>query len=150
MQDLTVAAKLQNAADCFRNARKNLMEGASRLHEISTLKLWEASYSSFGEYVEQECQLSAGYASKLIKVYEYYIIKSGLSPKKLEAVDMEKAYMAISLTGNPEHKLIKAQEWTRQDLKDQLAAGPNGEDCAHKVLIVKHFCKACSRAVDVN
>lgn len=141
---------LDLASHCFKNARGNLMQGAKYLHQISNEKLWEGQYSSFNEFLEQDCQISPGYASKLIKVYEYYVIQSGVSPRKLEAVDVEKSYMAINLNGQPEHKLLKAAEWNRQELKDALAEGPNGEECSHKVLIIKHQCKACSRFIDVN
>lgn len=147
-QELT-ADILDRAADCFKHARGSLMQGAKYLHQISTEKLWEGKYSSLNEFLEQDCQISAGYASKLIKVYEYYIVQSGVSPRKLEAVDVEKAYLAISLNGIAEHKLIQATEWNRQQLKDELASGPDG-DCSHKVLIIKHQCKACSRFIDVN
>ncbi len=141
---------LDLAAHCFGQARHKFVEGSAHLYKIQEEKLWEGKYSSFGEFVEQGCGISEAFASKLVKVYRYYHIEHGLSPRKLEAIDTEKAYMAINLNGNPEHKLLKAQEWNRQELKDELASGPNGEDCEHKVLVVKHFCKACSRAVDVN
>lgn len=141
---------LHNAALCFRSARKNLMEGANRLHEISTLKSWEGHYSSFNEFVEQECQLSAGYASKLVKTWEYYVVQNGVSPAKLAEIDVEKSYLAINLNGEAAHKLIKAGEWNRQEIKDSLAENPDGSDCSHKVLIIKHQCKACSRFIDVN
>lgn len=140
---------LEKAADCFGSARGNLMQGAKLLHTISKENLWAEHYSSFGEYLEQKCQISAGYASKLISTYEYYVIKSGVSQRKLEAVDVEKAYMAMKLNGEPEHKLLKAAEWDRQQIKDELASGPDG-DCSHKVLIIKNQCKACSRFIDVN
>lgn len=141
---------LDLASHCFKNARGNLMQGAKYLHQISKEELWKGQYSSFNEYLEGECQISASYASKLIKVYEYYVVQSGVSPRKLEAVDVEKSYMAINLNGEPEHKLLAAQEWNRQDFKDHLATNPDGSECSHKVLIIKHQCKACSRFIDVN
>lgn len=148
-QELTTTETLEKAAHCFKNARGNLMEGAKYLHKISAEKLWDGQYSSFNEYLEGECQISAGYASKLIKVYEYYVVQSGVSQRKLEAVDVEKSYMAISLNGLPEHKLLKAAEWDRQQIKDELASTPEG-DCKHQVLIPLHKCKACNRFIDVN
>lgn len=141
---------LDKATDCFKHARGSLMQGAKYLHQISKEELWKGKYSSFNEFVEQDCQLSAGYASKIVKTWEYYVVQNGVSPAKLAAVDVEKSYMAIQLNGEAEHKLIKASEWNRQDLKDQLATNSDGSECGHKVLIIKHQCKACSRFIDVN
>lgn len=141
---------LGKAADCFKHARGNLMQGARYLHQISTQELWQGAYSSFNEFLETECQISPGYASKLIKSYEYYVVGGGISLAKLQSVDPEKLYLAISLPGrNTDEKLVKAETWNRQELKDELASGPDG-DCSHKVLIIKHQCKACSRFIDVN
>lgn len=141
---------LDKAASCFGAARTRMVEGSAYLFIIQESKLWEGKYSSFGEFVETGCGISEAFASKLVKVYRYYHIENGLSPRKLQEIDTEKAYMAINLNGQPEHKLLKAAEWNRQELKDALAEGPNGEECSHKVLIIKHQCKACSRFMDVN
>lgn len=142
---------LEKAAGCFCAARKRMAEGSAYLYVISESKLWDnGQYSSFGEFVEQACGISESLSSKLIKVYKYYVVENGVSPLKLANLDSEKAYLAINLNGQPEHKLLKASEWNRQELKDALAEGPNGEECGHKVLIIKHQCKACSRFIDVN
>lgn len=141
---------LVKAAQCFAASRSRMVEGSAYLWHIQEKKLWEGQYSSFGEFVETGCGISETFASKLVKVYRYYHVEHGLSPRKLQEIDTEKAYMAINLNGQPEHKLLKAAEWNRQELKDALAEGPNGEECGHKVLIIKHQCKACSRFIDVN
>lgn len=140
---------LAKAALCFGAARHKFVEGSGYLYEIQEKKLWEGTYSSFGEFVETACGISQSFASKLLKVYTYYHVEHGLSPRKLQEIDTEKAYLAISLNGEAEHKLLKAAEWNRQEIKDELASGPNG-DCKHQVLIIKHQCKACSRFIDVN
>lgn len=141
---------LEKAASCFGAARTRMVEGSAYLYQIQEEKLWEGQYSSFGEFIETGCGISQSFASKLLKVYTYYHIQHGLSPRKLQEIDTEKAYMAISLNGEPEHKLLKAAEWNRQELKDELASNPDGSECGHKVLIIKHQCKACSRFIDVN
>lgn len=142
---------LEKAVGCFGAARKRMAEGSAYLYVISESKLWDnGQNSSFGEFAESGCGISEAMASKLIKVYKYYVVDNAISPRKLEELDTEKAYMAINLNGQPEHKLLKAAEWNRQELKDALAENPDGSDCSHKVLIIKHQCKACSRFIDVN
>ena len=111
---------------------------------------WKGKFSSWGEFVESEegLGMSQGSVSKMLKVEEYYVATYGMKPESL-SIDNEKLYMAINLPGLPEQKVVKAESWTRQQIKDELASGPDG-DCKHQVLIIKHQCKACSRFIDVN
>lgn len=141
MGNLPQARVLEDAANCFKSARRNLIEGAARLYHISTDSLWEGSYSSLGEFVEQECQISAGYASKLIKAYDYYIVKGGLSPRNLATTDPEKLYLAISLPGKPADQALKAETWTRQEIKAELAV-KDGKEHEHEPITI---CRVCNK-----
>lgn len=150
-QAIDTTGTLEKAVACFGAARKRMAEGSAYLYMISEQKLWDnGQYSSFGEFAESGCGISEAMASKLVKVYKYYVVDNAISLRKLEELDTEKAYLAINLNGQPEHKLLKASEWNRQELKDALAENPDGSECGHKVLIIKHQCKACSRFIDVN
>lgn len=138
---------LAEAADHFRNARINIYEGAKLLYQIDTENLWEGSYSSFTEYVEQECQLSRGYASKLLSAWNFYVIEGGVSQRNLEGVDVEKLYLAIKLPeGTAEDRLVKAREWNRQDFKDELSTR-DGVECQHPEENHVTICGICSRRV---
>ena len=131
---------LHKAADCFIGVRKQFIEGAKLLHKISTEKLWEGQHGSFGEYVEQECQLSQSYASKLVQLYQYYAIEGGVSHAKLAAVDPEKAYSAMKLKGNPERQLAPALTLSRQELRTEVA--DKGEEHAHEYI---EICVKCHK-----
>lgn len=135
---------LKEAATCFRSARRNLIEGARLLNQISREGLWEGTHSTFGGYVEQECQLSQGYASKLITAYQHYVLKGGLSHAKLQDTDPEKLYLAISLTGTPEQQAEKAEMWSRQEIRDELNSNEHG-DCKHEEII--KICAKCKKRV---
>lgn len=138
---------LTDAAECFQNARRSIYEGAALLYRIREENLYEGQFSSFGEYVEQECQLSKGYASKLLQAWEYYVIEGGVSPRNLQGVDAEKLYLAIKLpTGTPEQRFIKAHEWSRQDFRDELST-KDGLDCAHPEDKRVILCGVCLKRV---
>lgn len=141
----TVVNVLEQAATFFQNARRSLIAGAELLYKIRQGNLWEGQYSSFAEYVEDECQISRGQASKLLTVYEHFVITHGVSQRNLEGADMEKLYLATSLEVEPEQALIRAKTLTRQELRDELSSGPQG-DCAHDC---EHFtlCGRCNRRV---
>lgn len=144
MGNLPQDVVLTEAALCFIQARRNLIEGAAYLYQISTNSLWEGKFSSLGAYVEQECQLSQGYASKLIKAYEHYVVEGGLSQRKIEGTDPEKLYLAIALTGTPEEQAMKAETLTRSELKQERAMKDDVE-CEHLTTI--HICASCHQRV---
>ncbi len=137
---------LDNAAVCFRSARSSLMEGAKFLHEIAKDELWRGSYSSFAEYLELECQISQGFASKLIKVYQSYVVEGGLSLRKLEGVDYERLYMAIPLKMPADDRVEQAMQLSRSDLRESLRSEKHG-DCTHPKGQQEVFyrCKVCGK-----
>lgn len=138
---------LKDAADCFKSARRNVYEGAKLLHRIYEENYWEGQYSSFGEYVETECQLSKGYASKLLQAWQYYVVDGGVSPRNLESVDAEKLYLALRLPdGTPEEKLVKAREWSRDDFRAELHS-KDGVDCSHPEEKQVTICGICQKRV---
>jgi len=137
---------LTQAAQCFTTARQNIYEGAALLYKINEEGLWKDSFDSFGEYVEQDCQLSQGYASKLLQSWKFYVIEGGLSQAKLSGVDAEKLYLALKLpNGTPEKRLIQAQTLSRQELRAELTE-KDGVDCQHETTIT--ICASCHKRLE--
>jgi hypothetical protein len=134
---------LDSAAECFGSARKNLMEGAKLLYEISTGELWKERHDSFGAYVEEECKISQGMASKLVNVYGYFVLKAGVPHAKLTSIDTEKLYLAMSLPGTPLKQLASAESLTRSEIRAEL------KDPEDKCLHEKCFkiCSNCHKRV---
>lgn len=138
---------LTDAAACFNSARKNVYAGAAMLYQIQENNLWEGKYSSFTEYVEQECQLSKGYASKLLQAWKFYVIDGGVLQAKLAGIDPDKLYFALRLpTGTVEQRLVKAREWNRDDLRAELST-VDGEECKHPEDKRVTICGICSKRV---
>lgn len=135
---------LNEAAECFSKARFNLFHGARRLKEISDKRLWDGQYGSFGEFVETECQISQGFASKLIAVFTHYSVESGLSHAKLADIDQEKLYLAMRLPLKAEEQLVRAQSWSRSELKAELAS-KGGAECQHPSSV--EICTVCHSRV---
>lgn len=132
--------KLDQAAMCFVAVRQNLLQGAALLTEISEQNLWSGSHSSFGAYVESECQISQSFAAKLVKVYKYYVVEKQVPERQIEAIDAEKLYMAIALPGAVDQQIIRAQTWTRAEIRAELASDENG-DCIHEKTV--NICVRC-------
>lgn len=147
MNSLARTDLLTEAADCFHDARKSIMAGASLLYEIYQTNAWEGRYSSFTEYVEQECQISKGMASKLIQTWRYYVIEGGVSQAKLEGVDAEKLYLATKLnSGSPQERIVMAREWNRDDFRAELST-IHGVECQHPDEKRVTLCGVCGKRV---
>lgn len=135
---------LKETAALCKGIRVSLVQVARNLHEISSRELWKAEYGSYAEYLEAECQISQGFASKLTGVFSHFVLEGGLSQRKLEGVDSEKLYLAMRLPMKPEEQLMRAQTWTRGELKAELASG-GGEECSHENTV--EICSRCHSRV---
>jgi len=71
---------LETTANLFRAAQIAIFEASSNLYRIKAENLWEGQFSSFGEYVENECGISQSFAAKLCKVYEHFVLKHKAKP----------------------------------------------------------------------
>ena len=131
---------LERGAMFFTQARKNLLAGAAILHKISEEKLWEGTYSSFSEYLQEACQISDSLASKLIRVYTYFVLEGKVSQRKIEGVDLEKLYLAIHLPAPIAKQLASASTLSRSELKQELYESKNGECENHIPLTI---CSRC-------
>lgn len=136
-------ALLQSASNAFKDARRGLMEGAQYLFQIDQENAWELHYSSFGEFVEQECQISRSSASKLLQTYKFYVIDHGVSPAKIENIDTEKLYAALRLEGDVEKKLAMAETLSRSEIRNELK-DPD-DSCLHEHTYT--ICRACHKRV---
>lgn len=141
---MPVDSVLERAAKCFTSARQSVMDGTPLLHEIREKRLYDGRYASFGEYVEQECQISQSFAAKLCKVYEHYVIQGGVARAQLKEVDSEKLYLAISLPGTPDFQAVRAQTWSRAEIKAELASN-GGEECLHTEQVT--ICAHCHKRI---
>lgn len=134
---------LEKAAGCFTSARRKLLEGAKYLHEIKEKELWKESNESYSEFLGEKCQISDGFASKLVQVYDHFVLKGGVDQKELETVDAEKLYLALKLPGKPEKQFSQALTLSRGELKNELN-DPN-DTCTHEEKIT--ICAGCHKRV---
>ncbi len=135
---------LKETAACFNDARKNLISGAALLHKISSQSLYKPSYESFNDYLDQECHISPSFASKLISVFQAYVIEGQVKKSELVGIDHEKLYLAIGMKGSFAEKVQKASLLSRSELKQELAE-KDGVDCKHPTVIT--ICSSCHARV---
>jgi hypothetical protein len=139
---------LHDCSSAFISARKNIYMGIAILYKIQQESLWEGQFSSLNEYIEQECQISKGYASKLLQSWKYFVVDGGVLRQNLIGIDPDKLYFALRLPkGTIEQRLVKAREWNREDLRAELAI-VDGEECKHPLDKRVSLCSACGKRVD--
>lgn len=147
MIDLTLNI-LEQCKRSFQDVRANLIEATEALYLIKSEELWKSECSSFGEFCEQELQISQSFASKLLSNWQHYVMDGHLHKDDLVGVDYEKLYLAQRLpTVMIDHfteKLEKAKRWSRSEIKAELAE-KNGEECKHEHTIT--ICAACNKRV---
>lgn len=135
---------LSDTSDLFKAVRRDLVRAAKLLWEISEKELWKGKFSSFGEYVETECGISQSFAAKLSSVWGHYVIKGGVLSAQLQKVDNEKLYLAMRLPMAPIQQLIRAESWSRSELKAEIAS-KGGPDCTHETQIT--ICAKCHHRI---
>lgn len=135
---------LTKCKEIFNDARQSIFNGIVLLHTISTEKLWEGSYSSFGEFCEQELQLHPTQASRYLKAYEHYVIQGKVEFSQLKSVNPERLYLAASLNGSPEEQLVRAQNWTVEEIRLELREQKVGKHEHDWYELHLRQCKTCS------
>jgi hypothetical protein len=138
---------LRETVYLVRNIETQFIELAMRLSKIRGQHMWKSGgYESFDEYLES-AKISKGNASKLISVYENYLLPGKLEPKQLDGASYTTLYEAIPLI--EEHGVTKVVEMvrtlTRSEIQDEIREDKHGV-CRHEETI--HICASCRKRVN--
>lgn len=131
---------LDKCAELFQAGRKNLLAAAGLLYKIKQEELYKVQFETFTEYVEEQCLMDIGQASRLLTTFEHYVVKGGLEPAQLAEINPEKLYLARSLEGSPQQQSVKALTLSKQELKSQRILEQTGEEHEHEPVSI---CKTC-------
>lgn len=132
--DLTI---LEETKKAFANYRAGTIEAAACLFDVRAGNAWETVASSWGEYVEQELQISQSFASKLLSAYTHFCIEGNIPRAEIADIDHERLYLARKLGGSVEEQIAKARTLSRHELKLEL-----NDDKPHDHDWIE-FCSVC-------
>jgi hypothetical protein len=110
---------MNECVEAFRGVRRSVWDAARLLYQVRDEHAATGQTEAFSVFVEDQCGISRGFASKLLSAYEHFVIKGDVSPEKLAGIDYEKAYMAIKLPGTPEKQLSQALTLSRAELRQE-------------------------------
>ena len=136
---------LRETLDLVKRIETNFLELGGRLYEIREKNVWRASYEAWDDFLVAS-RLSKSTASKLISVFEAYVVEGGVSQETLEGVPYSLLYEAIPLIENHgvPMTVAKVKLLTRSEIKEEVREEKHG-DCQHTETI--HICAACHKRV---
>lgn len=131
------------------DARMLYIKMGEMLYNIRNERLYEPAWSSWDEYCMEFKDFSKGSISKVISVYEVFVLKFGINPEKLAEVGWTKLYslipMITSKTGALEW-IKKANLLTRSDIDKELVEAKTGVEmrkCKHPDAFLIRICPDC-------
>lgn len=114
MKELSIPSVVAEIKSLVSSVRQNSLALAKNLHFLRSNLPDERP---FGQFVEEEFEISQGFASKLVSNWEHYVITGGVQPSKLEQIDYEKLYLAAKIEGSPELQIAQAKTLSRKELR---------------------------------
>lgn len=127
-----------------------------RLRKIRENRMYEPAWSSWHEYCMEFKDLSTGSISKIIAVYERFILELGYKPLELaKAGGWTKLYEISKRVTNREDAakwLDIAETCSRKDLNDYLIEDKVGvimSECHHEDTYVIRVCRECGNKEEV-
>lgn len=123
---------------------------AGDLMLIRDNRLYEGQWETFNEYLAEFRNIAESTASRLITIYEVFVLKYKIPPKKL--AEARGWTLLYSVVGNVNSKaqavewLEKATELSRNDLKKEITeehTGVQQKDCKHEESFFIWGCPTC-------
>lgn len=105
-----------------------------RLYKIQNERLWEGRWDSYKEYLS-DIKISPGKASKIVSIYETYVLKYHVPVEKLSCVGWSSLYTMLVAVEDEK----SAHDWVekgtilrREDIEDEVRDIRLGRVCEHK------------------
>jgi len=125
---------------------------AKNLKQIRDEELWRAEgYDSFADFL-MEIDVAESTASRMISVYQTFVLSFAVKVEKLKQVGWSKLYL---LSRKDFKNKTDAEDWidsavlkTRQDVEEDLREEKVGE-CLHKDYYDLRVCKSCGKKMKI-
>jgi hypothetical protein len=154
-QDLQNLDYCNEALKIEYNLRKGFLVLAEYLYTIRKDELHKPQWETFYEYCLEFKELSPSKISKLISVYEKFIIEFGFPRGNIQGVGWTQLYAIISRCNTKKGALEwleLAKTLTRNDLNRSLIEEKTGVDmskCKHQDSYIIRICRTCGNKEQV-
>lgn len=128
----------EETVEIQKETEKRFLEVGGRLKDIRDKKMWEGRWEDFSEFCELDMGMNESTASKMINVYEVFILKYGFSPEKVIEGKWSKVAMLLPIVAtkkDAEYWLNQARHNSKRDLGIAIYEHRNNVDqakCRHK------------------
>lgn len=129
----------------------DFLELGKRLKNIRDNRLFESQWESFSEYVLEFKNLSEGTVSKLINIYEKFVVEYGFAPEQIAEAGgwtvLAETLPVVKTAKQAEHWLLQATALTRSDLRRSISEQKTGieiENCTHPRKYTLCICPDCA------
>lgn len=136
MTELSTHYLIENTKQLLGSVRQSLVKVAANLHFLRQT----GEHEKFGEWAEEEFGLSRSMTSKLLTIYDAWVIRAGISQDQIEGIDYERLYGYVPLLEGkiPEQAIAEVRTWSRADIK---AEKQEKKPCFHPN--VQPICTEC-------
>lgn len=142
------AEYLTETVTLCQQVRYDFLEIATHLWTIREGSVWRGKYSSFSEFTD-ECQLDRAFVTRLLKVYDAYVIAGKIELAQLSKVGYSKLYEAIPLLSehSPEKVVEMALELSKEDVRQTV--NPHDHEPGPDV-ITCYECVKCHKFIRIS
>ncbi len=120
-----------------------------RLRKIRGEELWRGQWTSFNEYVK-EMKMSEATATKLINIYDKFIVKFGFEPQRVIDAGgwgvVAEVLPMVKSQADAIKWLDKCIYLSREDLRIEVRLAKTGippEECPHADTYIMKICRLC-------
>lgn len=136
MNELSIPTVEQETKQLLGAVRQSLVKVAANLYFLRE----NGTYDKFGQYAEETFGLSQSMTSKLLTIYQAWVVRAGIPQEQIEGQDYEKLYGYVPLLEgkDPATALAEVTSWSRADIK---AEKQEKTPCAHPN--IQRCCTEC-------
>lgn len=129
---------------------KSYLGLCQRLHKIKEERLYEASFETWSVFLE-ELRIDRATAERMVKIYETFVIKYGISPAKIEGAGGWSVVAELLPISNSKQEAEEALEYAtgalKKDVRIYVHAKRYGKEsekmCSHQDTYSVTICKEC-------
>lgn len=150
MKELQAYNYCQQTIALKSKIEQNYLELCARLWKIRSERLFEGQYAEWELFLE-ELKITPSVASRLVKIYEVFVIQQGFSQEELEKAggwSVVAELLPVATDKKASKELLElASTYTRQHLREHvlsLKIAPESHvDCKHRDYYDLRICRDC-------
>ena len=130
---------------------------AERLYTIREQNLFAPQWDSFNEYCQEFKSLSQPSISRLIGIYEKFIVQYQIPKERIAALggwsNLASTLAVVNTKDEAEEWLHKAETLHRDDLRRELTEHKTGRDmrdCSHDNHYIVKICRDCHDRIKIS